>query len=362
MPEAEAQPPEVEPRSPPPGAMVFSEEVAVQWVTVPVTLEKGTAGADLGDNDPAAPPFALGDFELRVDGRPVSVESFDHGAGPFGLVFAQDLSGSMAHGDKLRLSRNALALLLARTGELDEVAILTFAGPAVQVQVPFSSELAPLDEASMRWRPYGTTALYDALARVAEVAKESQRSRRAVVLVSDGIDNASTVASDQARALLQGAGLPVFVLDVAARFERAGVPARLDSDLVEQVEGSRAPAFSLAELAMATGGRYLEVADHVAMQSAADQVFRDLRQQYLLGFTTDSAEPAGWHRIEVAVRADKKSAPQRLRHRTRYFGSPPAGWSASAAVPAGDAATLVERRRLRGPDRQRAAPKTSSSE
>jgi VWFA-related protein len=225
-----------------------------------------------------------------------------------------------------------------------------------------------LDEASVRWRPYGTTALYDALARVAEVAKESHRSRRAVVLVSDGIDNASTVASDQARALLQGAGLPVFVLDVAARFERTGGPARV-SDLAEPVEGSDATAFSLAELAAATGGRYLEAADHVAMQSAADRVFRDLRQQYLLGFTTDSAVPAGWHRIEVALRAekdadkaDKKDAPQRLRHRTRYFGSPPAVWSASAAVPAGDAATLAERRRLRGPDRLRAAPQTSSFE
>jgi hypothetical protein len=190
-----------------------------------------------------------------------------------------------------------------------------------------------------------------------------------VVLVSDGIDNASTVASDQARALLQGAGLPVFVLDVAARLERSGVPARLDSDLAEPVEGSDATAFSLAELATATGGRYLEAADYVAMQSAADRVFRDLRQQYLLGFTTDSAVPAGWHRIEVALRtekdsdkADKKDVPQRLRHRTRYFGSPPAVWSASAAVPAGDAATLAERRRLRGPDRLRAAPKTSSFE
>jgi Ca-activated chloride channel homolog len=345
--------------------MVFSEEVAVQWVTVPVTLEEVTAGANLDTSAPAARPLAVGDFELRVDGRPVSVESFDHGAAPFGLVFAQDLSGSMAHGNKLRLSRNALALLLARTGELDEFAILTFAGPAVQVQVSFTSELALLDEASVRWRPYGTTALYDALARVAEIAKESHRSRRAVVLVSDGIDNASTVASEQARALLQGAGLPVFVLDVAARFERADVPVRLDSDLVEPVEGSDATAFSLAELAAATGGRYLDAADHVAMQSAADQVLRDLRQQYLLGFTTDSTEPAAWHRIEVALRADKadkKNVPQRLRHRTRYFGSPPAGWSVSAVAPAGDAATLAERRRLRGPDRQRAATKTSSSE
>lgn len=367
------QTPAEQPPPAPPG-LVFSEEVAVEWVTVPVTLVEGPAkpvagrvvlgggsdpGGAAGSGAAVRSLLEEDDFELRVDGRLVDLQSFDHGEAPFGLLYAQDLSGSMAHGDKLRLSRNTLALLLARTGELDEVGVVTFAGPTVEVQVPFTSELATLDEASARWRAYGTTALYDALAKVAELAKESHRSRRAVVLVSDGIDNASTIAADQARSLLQGAGLPVFVLDVAARFERSA-PAPVAVDLPVDT-GDDPVAFSLAGLATATGGRYLDVGDHAAVQSATDQVMRDLRQQYLLGFTTDSAIPAAWHRIEVAVRAeaddknDKKAPAPQLRYRTRYFGSPPASWSESAAATAASPDVLTERRRSRRGERPRPA-------
>jgi VWFA-related protein len=329
--------------------MVFSEEVAVEWVTVPVSLVKTTDGEEAltgaGDAD-----LLREDFELRVDGRAVKVESFDHGAAPFGLLFAQDMSGSMAHGDKLRLGRNALALLLARAGELDEAALLTFGGPLVEVEVPFTSEFHLLEEATKRWRPYGTTALYDALSWVAEIARESHRSRRAVVLVTDGVDNASTIAADEARSLLQGAGLPVFVLDVASRFERAGMPVAPETPAADAALHVDPVAFSLAELAAATGGRYIEVADHAVMQWAADQVLRDLRQQYLLGFTTDGTTPS-WHRIEVALRPTKGEPLRALRFRTRYYGSTPANWSASSAIVTSAAGSRAVPRRGRRPDR-----------
>ena len=338
-------PPEPEVPSSPP-RIVFSEEVAVEWVTVPVTLvESHSPTRQAAAEAPEPAELSLADFELRIDGRLVTVESFDFGAAPFGLLFAQDLSGSMDHGDKLRLSRNVLALLLARSGELDEVAILTFAGPRVDLQVPFTSDFRVLDDATARWRAYGTTALFDALARVSEIAKESHRSRRAVVLVTDGIDNASTIAADEARSLLQGAGLPLFVLDVAARFDRpspaVAEPVALATDPV---------AFSLTELASATGGRYIEVFDHGAVQGATDQVLQNLRQQYLLGFTTDGST-ASWHRIDVVLRAEEGEAPRALRFRTRYFGSAPASWSSGAALTTSAAAPASTSRRTRRPNR-----------
>jgi hypothetical protein len=174
-----------------------------------------------------------------------------------------------------------------------------------------------------------------------------------VVLVSDGIDNASAVAAEQAQSLLQGAGLPVFVLDVAARFERAGGEPHAPVALDEAARAADPVAFTLAELAHATGGLYLDVADHAAMQSAADQVLTELRQQYLLGFTTDSASPAAWHRIDVAVLMEKGEPARRVRFRTRYFGSPPAVWNAGAEVSTVSSLAVADGRRARRADRPR---------
>ena len=90
-------------------------------------------------------------------------------------------------------------------------------------------------------------------------------------------------------------------------------------------------AADLGVLVSEIGADALDVSDHAALQAGADQVLRDLRQQVLLGFTTDAASPAAWHRIEVSLRdredgGERGDPLPRLRYRTRYFGSPPALW------------------------------------
>jgi hypothetical protein len=278
---------------------VFSEEVSVQWISVPTVLA-ATWPPDLA--------LESDHFELWVDDAPVAIEGFDEWQAPFGLLFAQDLSGSMAIGNKLELGSLALHVLGALAEDGDQLAVVTFAGERVDLQVAFTSDEQALRAAPAGWGGYGTTALRDALAALPDFARTTDRPRRAVVLVTDGIDNASSVPIAEVQALLAGEGLPLYVLDVDT-----------DSDERPALEDGRDEGMGLAELAAASGGRRLRVSSPLEAQSAARAIVSDLRHQILLSFTTDSAGEPALRRIEVSLLGTTDG----LVHRSRYFGPPP---------------------------------------
>ena len=284
---------------------MFSEEVSVQWVSVP-TVVTPSRRSDLG----ARALLERDQFELRVDGEPIAIEGFDEWETPFGLLFAQDLSGSMAIGSKLEFGRIALQVLGALRGEEDQVAVATFAGDRVELQAPFGSSPQDLRTASESWQGYGTTAVRDAIAALPELARATDRPRRAVVLVTDGIDNASSVPIAQVQSMLAGEGLPLYVIDVDT-----------DSDTSERpsLEDGRDEGLGLAELAEASGGRRLRAKAPLEAQTAARIIVEDLRHQILLSFTTDAVGTPALRSIEVALLGETSG----LVHRTRYFGPPP---------------------------------------
>ncbi|HVS14937.1 MAG TPA: VWA domain-containing protein [Thermoanaerobaculia bacterium] len=278
---------------------VFSEEVSVQWISVPTVL---------GSHWPAEAPPEAGLFQLEVDGDAVRIEAFDAWDAPVGVVFLQDLSGSMAIGGKLDLGRRILEELSALVGDEDAMAVVTFAGGRVDLQVPFTANGDARRGAAESWSGYGTTAVRDALAALPEIARAADRPRRAVVLVTDGIDNASVVSVDEVRALLAGQGLPLYVVDV-------------DADAVERpsLEQGRDEGLTLGDLAEASGGRRIQVTSPVQVAAAARVIARDLRRQMVLSFTADSAGVSTLRTIEVSLRGETSG----LVHRSRYYGPPP---------------------------------------
>ena len=194
----------------------FSELVSVDFVLVPVVVD-GAKGPiqDLAQND----------FELLVDGQPVSIESFETGETPATLFFLQDLSGSMELVGKLRSSRRILDFFLDRAGLGDRFAMLTFAGRRVDTLVPLTDDVSQMREAARTWRAYGITALHDAVALLPELVLDQPSSRRAVLLVSDGLDNASGLSATEARDRIRASEIPVYVIGLDT-----GSPFELDSE------------------------------------------------------------------------------------------------------------------------------------
>lgn len=280
----------------------FREETRVAWVLVPVGVARD--GRWLGD-------LERGAFRLAVDGRPVAFPDFDAAEAPVSLVFLQDLSGSMANGGKLEASRAALGELIAAAAPTDELALATFAGGELSVEVPFTRDESVLAEAMALWQGYGTTAIHDAVAWIPDIAVAGRHAKRAVVLVTDGVDNASQLSPEAARELVRRAMLPVFVLGLG----RAG----LGEAAADVARGGAATYGELLQrLAHATGGRYLPLASPADAPAAARDLLDELRQQYVLAFPT-APGPAAERRLEVSV----KSTGATVYHRRAYFGGPP---------------------------------------
>jgi Ca-activated chloride channel family protein len=277
----------------------FDERVSVSWALVPVLVQSADGYVDDLTRD---------DFRLWVDDAEVPIADFESGAtAPVSLVFLQDLSGSMANGGKLVESRRALAYLLSQARPDDEFALASFAGDLLQVEVPFTRDEQVLAEAMDLWEGYGTTALHDAVAWIPRISAEGRHPKRAVVVVSDGVDNASQVSPEVARQVVRDAQLPVYVLGLG-RHEAA--PQNGDSTY----------ARLLTELATATGGHYFPVEPGDEVYRAAANLLEQLRRQYVLAFPTRAGE-AGYRRIRVEVTADDRFT---VYHRKGYRGGPPA--------------------------------------
>lgn len=279
------------PAPPPPAESQpsFEDEVSVAWILVPVTV-KSRAGYVRGlDKE---------DFELRVDGRRIDFPDFEpRGELPWSIVFLQDISGSMGVGDRLDASREAIRQFLDQSRPGDEFALASFAvqstlAPSTLVEVPFTEDLAPLRDAIARWEPYGKTALHDAVARVPEISSSSRNLKRAVVLITDGVDNASRFTPEQAREVVRRADLPVYILGL----ESSDLKAR-------SVEGGEyLYADVLRLLAENTGGRYFAIHGPEDLKEACAVVAEDLRQHYVLGFETSGRGEARFRPITVSVR------------------------------------------------------------
>jgi Ca-activated chloride channel family protein len=286
-----------------PPDIVNNDSTSVEMVVVPAVV-RGRKGLvwDLERED----------FSLLVDRRPTPIESFERGnRAPVSLVVLQDLSGSMEEGGKLAASREALGMLVANLVPGDEVALATFAGNRTRVEVPFTADREALQESLDLWEAYGTTALFDAVAWLPHISLASSGARRAALLVTDGVDNASTMAPEEAETIVQRAELPVYVLGM--RGERPE-PETSPAD---------APRWGelLERLASATGGRYYAITRPETSRTALAAILTELRHQYVLGFSVQGFGPAAYHPIEVDVRGGKG---RRVVHRTGYHGTAPA--------------------------------------
>lgn len=276
----------------------FSDQVSVGFVLVPTVVR--TKGGYVND-------LEKGDFRLLVDGHTVPIESFEHGAGaPVSLVFLQDLSGSMGVAEKLDASREAVRFFLDQQRTGDQFALASFSGDLVQVDVPFTSDPEPLREAVSAWEASGTTALNDAVAWLPEITAQQLSLKRAAILITDGVDNRSTMTAEQARDAVRKAELPVYVLGLDA-----GNPYVLGADGKKMWR----LADTLNLLAALTGGRYYPIDGPYAMKEACAAIAEDLRHQYVLGFSTGGPGSDGFHSVSVQVGGRSRTVSSRRGYR-----------------------------------------------
>ncbi|MEA2695050.1 MAG: Ca-activated chloride channel, partial [Acidobacteriota bacterium] len=252
------------------GTKFSGEEVSVGYVLVPVIVRSSSGGY--------ANRLEKKDFRLLVDGAPASIESFEKRAeAPASILFLQDLSGSMGTGGKLEESRRAVRFFLDHSLPGDEFALATFAGGKFALSVPWTDQLSNLRTVVEGFRAYGTTALNDAVAWMPKVSTAGKNPKRFAILITDGVDNASTISPTDAREIVRRSELPVYVLGL-----EAGSPFVIGED------GKKVYRYAdvLNLLAHETGGRYYPLSAPDDLGKALAAIVEDLRHEYVLGFAT----------------------------------------------------------------------------
>lgn len=251
------------------------------------------------------------DFQILENGatRPIVDFGFsDEGPVSFGVLV--DQSGSMRLSNNLDAAREVIRHLLAwfDAGK-DEVALFAFDQELREVQ-PFTTSSAAIIDALPKLDAYGTTALYDAIAKMAERLETRPTPRRAVIVVTDGLDTASTKTVEDVSGFASSIDVPVYVVVVTTPSNH---PMRGSAPL--QNEGEPIST-RLGNLASWTGGDMLIASTPSETSVIARRLVVDLRHQYQLAF--ESSTRAGWHQVAVRTR----NPDLQVRARSGYFAQP----------------------------------------
>ena len=234
--------------------------------------------------------LAASDFEILDAGRVRPIADFRHDLAGVSVGLLFDVSGSME--STLPDAREAAQHLLSWLEPKDEAAVYTFDTRLDEV-APFTSGLKTLPTSMSTVTPFGATSLHDAIARMAERVGTREGRRRAVVVFTDGRDNASHLTPAEVSAIASSIDVPVYLF--------AAVPS-IDNPSTEFSTNEESSPLSgpLSDLAAWTGGHVFVASTPATRSLAARQIVDELRHQYLIAFESSGA--SGWHPLVVRAR------------------------------------------------------------
>jgi len=277
----------------------------VGYVLVPIVPRDGEGRSVLN--------LSKKEVTLAVDGRPVALDLFERVINaPVSFTILLDLSGSMGLGGKLEGARGAIDDLLAARQKGDDFALYTFSAGEVREVVPFTSDASKLQRTLREITPYGKTAFFDALARMPDKTLIGKNGSRAIIVFTDGFDNASSMSRSDLTAILEGIDVPVYPVGLRAKPKSAENSSAEYQDASQDVE-------ILREIAKVTGGRSAFADSPEELKKAIAEIIKELRFQYLLGFKPTGRGRNQYRKISVEL-------PRRVRSvhvRRGYRGTEP---------------------------------------
>jgi VWFA-related protein len=253
------------------------------------------------------------DFRVFEDGKEQPLRDLALRQVPVDAVLMIDASSSAVRNlDDFRRAAEGFAKGL---GPDDRISLIKF-DDSVQLLQDWTNSRFQLQRALSRIAPGMFTRFNDALVLAAREQYGSTRSRRAVIVLTDGIDSGKGATLETAlRALLQSQ-VTVYVVS-NTEISRAEKQADLDSltsgsDSSQrfnklQIDGLKLGLQALdqseqllAELTTATGGRLYKPRSFDALEATYAEVAEELRKQYALYYTpTNKARDGGFRRVRV---------------------------------------------------------------
>ena len=187
-------------------------------------------------------------FHILDNGREQPIRFFAHEDAPVSLAVILDASGSMTA--KWSRARDMLASFCENLASGDELFLVTV-GRRPQVPTDYTSDCAEMQNGLLLTQPHGATALLDAIPLAVKHLRQARHARHAILIISDGGENASRTRLATIRSLAREANAQIYsaTLGLEADYSRTMWPGEADG-----------PAL-LNEIAEFTGGRAFAIDD-----------------------------------------------------------------------------------------------------
>jgi len=241
------------------------------------------------------------DFKVYEDGvevKPEMIANFSLQESPYAAVVLLDSSGSMEA--RFSLARSAAIRFLDGLRPEDVAAVYRFDSKVERVQ-EFSGgrDLAPMAYAI---HAKGMTTLNDAVVEAAKTLANRPEARKAIVVLSDGVDTYSKASSEKAVESALAIGASIFAVDMSS-MEIPGTTRR-------QTEGA------LKGFAEKTGGRFVATPGGPALRDAFTEIANELGHQYTIGYRPVNRTRDGkWRTLEVKVQREDLTVRTRKGYR-----------------------------------------------
>lgn len=308
----------------------ISVDVKVVNVLATVRDKHGELVSNLGKDD----------FKLEEDGRPETLTYFAHETDlplTLGLLVDTSLSQRRVLPEERDASRSFLdnmlregqdhAFLIHFDHEVELLQDLTSSHRKLESALGLLEIGQPADDSGSGSDPSGYprriragTLLYDAIFLASDEVLKKQQGRKAIIVLSDGVDHGSKETLESAIATAQRADTIVYSIYFADEqpyqsmggFGRPGggyggggyggmgrhggqYPQRFPE---ERPDGKKI----LTKISTETGGRLFEVSKKQPVDQIYRQIEEELRSQYSLGYTPDANADAGYHKIQLTTK------------------------------------------------------------
>lgn len=242
------------------------------------------------------------DFALYEENKLQEIRYFSTEDAPISIAVLLDVSKSMS--DKVDTERAAVVEFFHNANPEDEYFAITFSDRP-RLIARHSRSIDDIERKFLAAEPGGPTAMLDAIHLAEAELRSARYKRRAIVIISDGGDNASHYTLRETKNLAEESDVQIYAIGLFDTFFFNTIEERLGKKW-------------LSEITDRTGGRTLTVDNRAKVPEAAATISRELRTQYVLGYRPPKPARSRWRRIKVRVNSLVAHPPLQAYYKKGY--------------------------------------------
>lgn len=247
-------------------------------------------------------------FRVFEGNEEQEVSFFSDSDAPVSIGILFDVSDSMS-GTKIAKARKALQRFIDTSHPNDEYFLIAFNSRAQLLLDKTRDGEAVLQKLTLV-QPKDNTALYDACYLGIERVTRGTHRKKALLIISDGQDNASRYNFGEVRRLMKESDVVTYAVGI------------MDGRDAGSSEGMQGQAF-LDSLTSVTGGRAFYPQTDMEMDEIFERIALELRHQYSVGYSPRDFTPDGkWRKVKVRVNPPRGLPRLTVRHREGYYATP----------------------------------------